>query len=181
MESSGSSPGQEWRREMQLEKWVDTHAHLDSGKFEGDREAVIRRAQEAGVWPIVTIGADLDSSRAAVALAERHRGLYATVGVHPHSASSVDGGTVDTLRALAQHSQVVSNGGDEDYQRVYFKESLKSFVAVSGGLALYYINYTRSTDIGRFGKYIARGKIEGAQEDAIEELMRRLEAKEASE
>ena len=102
--------GGRWCREMQLEQWVDTHAHLDSAKFDGDREAVIRRAREAGVWPVVTIGADLASSRAAVALAERYSGLYATVGVHPHSASSVEAGTLDALRELARHPRVVAVG-----------------------------------------------------------------------
>jgi len=90
--------------------WVDTHAHLDDARFEGDREAVIERAQEAGVWPVVTIGADLASSRAAVALAERHPGLYATVGVHPHEAKSVNGSTLDALRELAAHPRVVAVG-----------------------------------------------------------------------
>ena len=47
-------------------QWIDTHAHLDSPKFDADREAVIDRAQEAGVWPIVTVGADLASSRASL-------------------------------------------------------------------------------------------------------------------
>jgi TatD DNase family protein len=91
-------------------RWIETHAHLDSPKFEADRQAVILRAQEAGVSPIVTVGADLDSSRAAVALAEAHPGLYATVGVHPHSAKDVDASTLDALRDLAAHPRVVAVG-----------------------------------------------------------------------
>lgn len=91
-------------------RWIDTHAHLDSPKFDADREAVIDRAREAGVWPIVTVGADLASSRAAVALAERYEGLYATVGVHPHEAKSVDGAVMEELRELARHARVVAVG-----------------------------------------------------------------------
>jgi TatD DNase family protein len=91
-------------------QWVDTHAHLDHGKYEDEQEAVIDRAREAGVWPIVTVGADLASSRAAVALAERTEGLYATVGVHPHEASSVDAGGMAALRELARHPRVVAVG-----------------------------------------------------------------------
>jgi TatD DNase family protein len=91
-------------------QWIDTHAHLDSPRFDADREAAIDRAQEAGVWPIVTVGADLASSRAAVALAEAHAGLYATVGVHPHAASTLDGAVLEELRALARHPRVVAVG-----------------------------------------------------------------------
>jgi TatD DNase family protein len=93
-----------------LNRWTDTHAHLDSAKFEADREAVLQRAIEAQVVPIVTVGADLASSRAAVALAERFPGIYATVGVHPHKASCVDASAVDGLRDLASHPRVVAVG-----------------------------------------------------------------------
>jgi TatD DNase family protein len=93
-----------------VSQWIDTHAHLDSAKYEHDRVDVIARAQAAGVWPIVTIGADLASSRAAVALAEQYEGLYATVGVHPHSASSADTATMDELEDLARHPRVVAVG-----------------------------------------------------------------------
>ena len=52
----------------------------------------------------------------------------------------------------AEHSQVVSNPGGEDFQTVYFKESLKVFISVPDGLALYYINYTRSAKLGSLKK-----------------------------
>jgi TatD DNase family protein len=91
-------------------RWVDTHAHLQVDRYGADREAVVRRAEEAGVMPIVTVGADLASSRAAVALAERHAGIYATVGVHPHGARSVETSTIDELRDLAGRGCVVAVG-----------------------------------------------------------------------
>lgn len=65
-------------------KLIDTHAHLDSERYDSDREAVIRRALNAGVQ-IITMGTDLESSAQAVELARRY-GLYAAVGVHPHEA-----------------------------------------------------------------------------------------------
>jgi hypothetical protein len=77
---------------------------------------------------------------------------------------------------VAQHSQVVSNGGDGGYQRVFFKESLKTFVAIPEGLALHYINYTRTVDLGGVSKLVARRKIAGSQEEAINELRRRIAA-----
>jgi hypothetical protein len=81
----------------------------------------------------------------------------------------------------AQHSQVVFNSDDGDYQKVYFKESLKTFVSVPDGLVLHYVNYVRSAGLGRVSKYVARGKIADSQEEAIEELQSRLAAAESSE
>ena len=89
---------------------IDSHAHLDSRKFDGDREAAIDRAREAGVTAILNVGGDLSSSRVAVALAERYDFIYAAVGVHPHDAKTVALGVLDELRALSRHPKVVAIG-----------------------------------------------------------------------
>ena len=52
---------------------IDTHTHLDDARYNDDREAMISRAREAGVEAFVTIGCDLLTSQAAVALAEHTR------------------------------------------------------------------------------------------------------------
>ncbi|MCK4424565.1 TatD family hydrolase, partial [Candidatus Bathyarchaeota archaeon] len=65
---------------------VDTHAHLQWASFDKDREKVISRAKQASVGYIVNIGFDVDGSRKGVELAEKYKGLYATVGIHPHNA-----------------------------------------------------------------------------------------------
>jgi TatD DNase family protein len=89
---------------------VETHAHLDSPRFANDREKVISRAVERGVVQTITVGADLASSRAAIALAEQHRRLYATVGVHPHASAAFGLDTLEQLAALASHPKVVAIG-----------------------------------------------------------------------
>jgi TatD DNase family protein len=89
---------------------VDTHAHLDDRAFAADREAVIARAVAAGVSRILTVGVDLPSSRAAVALADKHPAVYAAVGLHPHDARKWNEATARELRALAQHPRVVAIG-----------------------------------------------------------------------
>jgi len=89
---------------------IDSHAHLDSSKFDGGREAAIERAREAGVVAILNVGGDLASSRAAVALAERNDFIYAAVGVHPHDATTVTPAVLDELRALSRHPKVVAIG-----------------------------------------------------------------------
>ncbi len=80
-----------------------------------------------------------------------------------------------------QHSQVVSNGGDKDYQDVYFKESLKTFVAIPAGLALHYINYSRTVKMGRVKSSLGRGKIVGSREKIVHELRERLETRPVSD
>ncbi len=90
-------------------KWMDTHAHLDDKAFDPDRAAVIARCAAVSLG-IVTIGTSVASSRAAVRLAGRHRGIWATVGVHPHNASSLDEGALRELERLATDDRVVGIG-----------------------------------------------------------------------
>jgi TatD DNase family protein len=89
---------------------MDTHAHLQWASFDKDREKVISRAREAGVECIVNIGFDVAGSRKGVELAEKHKGLYATVGIHPHNASQFDRNVLDELRKLSEHQKVVAIG-----------------------------------------------------------------------
>jgi len=89
---------------------VDTHAHLDFPEFAEDLTAVLARAAEAEVHTIITIGTDLESSRRAVALAERHPGVLAAVGVHPNHVELNRPDSLDGLAELAQHPKVVAIG-----------------------------------------------------------------------
>jgi TatD DNase family protein len=89
---------------------IDTHAHLDLPQFDADRNAVVERADAAGVGVIVNAGADVESSRRAVALAAQYPGVYASVGVHPHDAKQVDGEALAALRELARQPKVVAVG-----------------------------------------------------------------------
>ena len=91
---------------------VDSHCHLDHAKFEGDREAAIERAREAGVERLVVIGTgdgppDLE---AGLRLAERYDEIYFTAGVHPHDASKMDGAALEKLRSLTGHPKLVAIG-----------------------------------------------------------------------
>jgi TatD DNase family protein len=89
---------------------IDTHAHLDDARFDGDRDAMIARAREAGVDTFVTIGCDLATSRAAVELADRYPFVYAAVGVHPHEVKHIGDDWYDDLQRLAKHPKVVAYG-----------------------------------------------------------------------
>jgi Tat protein secretion system quality control protein TatD with DNase activity len=70
----------------------------------------VEQARESGVEAVVSIGIDAASSRLAIDLAERLEGVYATVGLHPHDAGSLDDALLGELEALAAHSRVVAVG-----------------------------------------------------------------------
>lgn len=89
---------------------IDTHAHLDSPKFDGDRAQVIARARQAGIARIINVGADLPSSHQAAALAHDYPDIYASVGVHPHDAKSMDNQVLAEIAALADKAKVVAIG-----------------------------------------------------------------------
>lgn len=89
---------------------IDTHCHLDFAQFSGDRDAVIRRAKEAGVSYFVNIGATLDSSAASCELAAKYPEVYASVGVHPHDANSFKDDDLAKLKELAAKDKVVAIG-----------------------------------------------------------------------
>ena len=89
---------------------VDSHCHLQDPQFDGDRQAALDRAREAGVSALVVIGTDLESSRRAVDLANSHESVYATVGIHPHDAKDMTRRDVDALWRLADSPKVVAVG-----------------------------------------------------------------------
>jgi len=90
---------------------TDTHCHLYFDAFDQDRAAVIANARRNGVQVMLSLGVDVPSSQATVALAEQYDGLYAAVGVHPNDAHAWEGErTLETLRALAASPKVVAIG-----------------------------------------------------------------------
>jgi TatD DNase family protein len=89
---------------------IDTHVHLDFHQFDRDRDAVLARAWQAGLVAIVTIGTNLETSQAAVALTEAYEQVFAAVGFHPHDAKTADDVSLAELHDLARHPKVVAIG-----------------------------------------------------------------------
>ena len=89
---------------------IETHAHLDYPDFAIDLDDVIRRANEAGVSRIITIGTSIESSRHAVQLAEKYPSIYAVIGVHPTNAERAREDVITPLRELAKSPRVVAIG-----------------------------------------------------------------------
>src|SRR6266702_6807695 len=89
---------------------IETHAHLDYPDFANDLDDVLRRATEAGVTRIITIGTSLESSRRAIDVAEKHSNIYAVIGVHPTYAEEAEEDVITPLRELANSRHVVGIG-----------------------------------------------------------------------
>ncbi len=89
---------------------IETHAHLDYPDFANDLEDVLRRAADAGVTRIVTIGTSIESSRRAIDLAEKYPTVYAAIGVHPTYVEEAEEDVFTPLRELAKNPRVVAIG-----------------------------------------------------------------------
>jgi TatD DNase family protein len=98
---------------------TETHAHLDYPEFQSDFEEVLRRAEDAGVTRILSIGTSLESSRRAIGLAESDGRIYAVAGVHPTTVECAGEDVRGELQELARHPRVVAIGeAGLDYHRL---------------------------------------------------------------
>lgn len=117
-----------------MNKLYDTHAHLDDQMFDTDRDAVIEKIRNSNVGFLNNIAADIKSSYASIALAEKYDFIYATVGVHPSDVLSMTETDIDTLRELSKHPKVVAIGeigldyhyddADPDVQKYWLRAQL---------------------------------------------------------
>jgi len=147
---------------------VDTHAHLQWASFDKDRGEVIRRAKEVGVEYVVNIGFDVDGCRKGIELAGKHKGLYATVGIHPHNASGLNKNVLDKLRKLSENPKIVAIGetGLDYYRNLSPREAQKrafeAQLSLAEELELPVIIHDREAHADTF-KMLSKfkGKIEG--------------------
>ena len=119
--------------------FVDSHAHIDGPEFDGDRDAVLQRARDAGVTAILNVGTGDPHSGAferAAMLAEQHDDVYAAIGVHPHDARFYDDGAEKLIQDLLLAPRVIAWGeigldfhydnSPRDVQLKVFRRQLKA-------------------------------------------------------
>ncbi|HLC49439.1 MAG TPA: TatD family hydrolase [Candidatus Andersenbacteria bacterium] len=88
---------------------IDSHAHIASEQFDSDRDQLISLGQASGlIW--IEVGTNLEESKKAVALAEKHLNIFASVGVHPDDIISLQEEDWVTLEQLAMHKKVCAIG-----------------------------------------------------------------------
>jgi len=117
---------------------IDTHSHLDDKRFEGEIPDIIKRAADAGVGIIVTVGIDVLTSRRSVEIAAQFDNVYATVGIHPNCAGQAGATDMDAIAELAKAPKVIAIG--------------------ETGLDYYRDRCPRKTQISLFHKHIALAK-----------------------
>lgn len=104
---------------------IDSHAHLTNDRFADDLGDVVTRASEAGVSTIVTIGNDLDDSRAAARLAASSPNIYAAVGIHPNGCAEAPPGAMAEVEELARNEPRVVAIGETGLDYYYDRSPAK--------------------------------------------------------
>lgn len=89
---------------------TDSHCHLDFDDFDGQLDAVIARAEQAGVTRMVTICTRLKNEPRVRAIAEKYPPVFYAAGTHPMSAAKEPMVSADDLIALARHPKFVGIG-----------------------------------------------------------------------
>ena len=108
---------------------IDSHAHLLDERLKDNIPAIVADFAKNDVEMSVEIGADMDSSRGAVKLADSYKNIYAAVGLHPESAESFSEDDIKEIAMLAKNSKVVAIGEiGLDYHYDYDKTAQKSLL-----------------------------------------------------
>jgi TatD DNase family protein len=97
---------------------IDSHAHLDSERFADDREAMLMRAQEAGVGAVLAIGIGEGPAQMhqALEICRQFNGrsnlprLYASAGIYPHNTPEADDPALAKLDSLLAEPEVIACG-----------------------------------------------------------------------
>jgi TatD DNase family protein len=131
---------------------VDSHCHLDFPDFAEELDAVVTRAEAAGVGRMVTISTRVREHDKLLAIAKRFPNVYCSVGTHPHHADEEDGISPDELTSLTQHPKVVAlgeagldnfydNGSPEAQERGF-----RAHIAAARATGLPLVIHTREAD-----------------------------------
>ena len=106
---------------------IDSHAHIDSERYADDREAMLRRAWEAGVGAVLAIGIGEEPAQMHRAVEicrqfnerppENELGpgtglprLYSSAGVYPHNTPEIDDAVLSKLDRLLAEPEVIACG-----------------------------------------------------------------------
>jgi len=122
---------------------IDSHAHLDSPRYDEDRDTLLARAWQAGVRTVLSIGIGEgpDTMHRALELSREYAGkpetprIYASAGVHPHEAQLCDAAALAKLDSLLQEREVIACGeigldyfydhSPRDAQKTVFRQQME--------------------------------------------------------
>ena len=93
-----------------MNKYIDTHAHLDDKKFDEDRGLVIQKCVDAGVDFIIDPGVNLRTCRNIKALSDEYDLVYAAYGIHPHDAKESEDNSLAAIESMLSDQKAVAVG-----------------------------------------------------------------------
>jgi TatD DNase family protein len=131
---------------------IDSHCHLDFPDFAAELDAVVARAEAAGIGRMVTISTRVKQHAQVLAVAERYPPVFCSVGTHPHHAEEETEITADRLIALARHPKVVAIGeAGLDYHydnspRDLQEQSFRRHIAAARATKLPLVIHSRDCD-----------------------------------
>ena len=131
---------------------VDSHCHLDFPDFEGEVDALVQRAREAGVGCLVTICTRPRQAEAVIELAERHKSVFCAIGLHPHNVAAEGMSEEDDLVGFARHPKVVAlgeTGLDYHYDRSpreLQQESFRRHIRAASRAGVPFVVHSRNAD-----------------------------------
>ena len=121
----------------------DTHAHMDDGAFDTDRETLLQSLPASGIQFLMNPGCSLASSRAADALSKQYNYIYAAVGSHPDAADEVDDAVLEQYRILCRENSRIKAIGEigldyhyEDIPRDLQQKAFRAQMALAAELDL---------------------------------------------
>jgi len=122
-------------------KLFDSHCHLDDKSFRTDMDAVLNRADEAGVKKIMLVGITEKNSGQLIKMAEGNPVFNSSVGIHPHDAASCSETAIANLKKLAENPVVKAWGetgldfnrmfSPQEIQEKWFSRQIESAIELS--------------------------------------------------
>lgn len=89
---------------------IDTHAHIDFKEFDNDREEVVKRFFNGGGEKMINVGCTLESSKRSCELAKNNKNIFASAGIHPHDADTVNKNSLKIIEEIAMHYKTIAIG-----------------------------------------------------------------------
>ena len=148
---------------------IDTHAHINTEKFEEDRQEVINRALESGVQKIIIPAIEPKDFDGLLELVESIPELYCGIGVHPHNVSNISDNEIELVKQKADSKGVVAIGeigidyyydfAPKEKQKEMFDKQIK--VAIEKKLPIIVHNREADNDVIDIIKQNQDGSLKG--------------------
>ena len=91
-------------------KIFETHAHYDDKQFTEDQDLLLKSLPENEIEYVINVGANLESTKSSIELADKYAFIYAAAGVHPSDVAELNADTFEWLKKQTENKKVVAIG-----------------------------------------------------------------------